>query len=56
MENSADPDQLASSEDRVHPASAGQGLSRGHHKVWTPIHRRAFKEVSKVVISDWVSR
>ena len=24
-------------------------LSRGHHRVWTPTHRRAIKEVIKLV-------
>ena len=29
-------------------------LSRIHHRVWSPTHRRAIKEESKVAYRDWV--
>ena len=29
-------------------------LSRNHHRVWSPTHRRAIKEESKVANRDWV--
>ena len=35
-------------------SSIDKSLSRNHHRVWSPTHRRAFKEESKVANCDWV--
>ena len=35
-------------------SSIDKSLSRNHHKVWSPTHRRAIKEESKVANRDWV--
>ena len=34
--------------------SSIKSLSRNHHRVWSPTHRRAIKEESKVANRDWV--
>ena len=31
-------------------------LGWGHHGVWPPIHRRAIKEFSIAINSDWVNK
>ena len=35
-------------------ASIDKSLSPNRHRVWSPTHRRAIKEESKVAKSDWV--
>ena len=35
-------------------SSIDKSLSRNHHRVWSPTHRRAIKEESKVANRDWV--
>ena len=35
-------------------SSIDKSLSRNHHRVWSPTHRRAIKEESKVAKRDWV--
>ena len=34
--------------------SIDKSLSQNHHRVWSPTHRRAMKEESRVANSDWV--
>ena len=35
-------------------SSIEKSWSRNHHRVWSPTHRRAIKEESKVANRDWV--
>ena len=35
-------------------SSIDKSLSLNHHRVWSPTHRRAIKEESKVANRDWV--
>ena len=35
-------------------SSINKSLSRTRHRVWSPTHRRAIKEESKVANRDWV--
>ena len=35
-------------------SSIDKSLSRNNHRVWSPTHRRAIKEESKVANHDWV--
>ena len=35
-------------------SSIGKSLSRNRHRVWSPTHKRAIKEESKVANRDWV--
>ena len=36
-------------------SSIDKSLSRNHHRVWSPTHRRAIKQESKVANRDWVN-